>query len=215
MATVVRESEMTIADLAARFGPMPAWRIRHDPVPGTASEHDVVTIQRREKRLCELVDGILVEKTLGYEESLIAAEIIRLLGNFVDRHRLGLVAGEGGMLKLAKGLVRIPDVSFIATDRLPGGKSPRQPIPRLVPNLAVEVLSMSNTTREMERKLVDYFDTGVELVWFVDSRTRTIEAFTAIDKSVLYASAQTLTGAPVLPRFRLKLHNLFAKLDAR
>ncbi len=206
---------MTVGDLLERFGPIPLWRIRRDPVPGTACEHDVVEIQRREKRLCELVDGILVEKPTGYEESLIAAEIIRLLGNFVDRHKLGLVAGEGGMLKLAKGLVRIPDVSFIATGRLPGGKPPRQPIPKRVPNLAVEVLSTSNTTREMERKLVDYFDAGVELVWFVDSRSRTIEAFTAIDKSVLYASAQTVTGAPVLPRFRLKLQDLFAKLDAQ
>jgi len=213
MAAVIQESDFTLEDLTRRFGPMPLWRIRRDPAPGTATERDVVEIQRREKRLCELVDGILVEKPMGYEESLIAAELIRLLGNFAVRRKCGLVAGEGGMVKFAKGLVRIPDVSFISTGRLPGGRPPRRPIPRLVPNLAVEVLSPSNTPREMKRKLKEYFDAGVELVWFVNPRTRTIEVFAERDKSVLYFSGQTLSGAPVLPRFRLKLRDLFAKLD--
>jgi Uma2 family endonuclease len=214
MSTVIRESNCTVADLADRFGPMLLSRIRREPAPGTATEGDVVEIQRREKRLCELVDGILVEKPMGYEESVIAIEIARRLGNFVDRHKSGLVAGEGGMLRLAKGLVRIPDVSFIATERLPGGKPPRQSIPRLIPNLAVEVLSASNTDREMDQKLEEYFDAGVQLVWHVDPRARTIEVFTAADTSVLYVSGQTLTGAPVLPRFRLRLDDLFARLDA-
>jgi Uma2 family endonuclease len=193
---------------ASGLGGIAPRRIRLRPFPGTATIKDVI----RNKR-CELVDGILVEKPMGYEESLLAAEIIRLLGNFVERHKLGLVAGEGGMLRLAKGLVRIPDVSFIATDRLPGGKVPRQPIPRLVPNLAVEVLSPSNTSREMDQKLEEYFDAGVELVWFVDPRARTVEVFTEIEQSRLHSSGETLTGAPVLPRFKLKLGNLFAKLD--
>jgi hypothetical protein len=158
MATIVRESEFTVADLAERFVAIPLWRIRRDPAPGSATERNLLAIHARAKRLCELVDGILVEKPTGYEESVIAIEIARRLGNFVAKHKLGLVAGEGGMLKLARGLVRIPDVSFVATARLPGGKVPRQPIPRLAPNLAIEVLNTSNTSREMQRKLVDYFD---------------------------------------------------------
>src|SRR5262245_1354591 len=175
MATIVRESDFTVADLAERFGPIPLWRIRRDPVPGSATERDLLAIHAREKRLCELVDGILVEKPMGFEESVIAIEIARRLGNYVAKNKLGLVAGEGGMLKRARGLVRIPDVSVVSTARLPGGKVPRQPIPRLAPNLAIEVLSASNTTREMQRKLVDYFDAGVELVWFVDAKARRIK----------------------------------------
>jgi Uma2 family endonuclease len=215
MATVVHESEFTVADLAERFGPIPLWRIRRDPAPGSATERDLLAIHAREKRLCELVDGILVEKPMGYEESVIAIEIARRLGNYVAKHKLGLVAGEGGMLKLARGLVRIPDVSFVSTARLPGGKAPRQAIPRLAPNLAIEVLSATNTSREMQRKLVDYFDAGVELVWFVDAKARRIEAFTAPDSSTVYEVGQTLTGEPVLPRFKLRLRDLFATLDAR
>jgi Uma2 family endonuclease len=180
-----------------------------------ATERNLLAIHAREKRLCELVDGILVEKPMRYEESVIAIEIARRLGNYVAKHKPGLVAGEGGMLRLARGLVRIPDVSFVSAARLPGGRVPRQPIPKLAPNLAIEVLSASNTTREMERKLVDYFGAGVELVWFVDAKERRIEAFTAPDSSTVYDVGQTLTGAPVLPRFKLKLRDLFATLDAR
>ncbi len=194
---------------------MPDRRILREPPPGTATESDVLAIHAREKRLCELVDGILVEKAMGYEESLIAVEIIRFLANFVAERKLGYVTGEGGMVKLAKGLVRIPDVAFVSRDRLPGGKPPRRPIPKLAPNLAVEVLSKSNTVQEMERKLVDYFDAGVELVWFVDARARTVEVFTAPDASTVLKVGQTLTGGTVVPGFKLKLRDLFAALDGR
>jgi Uma2 family endonuclease len=212
-AVAEQETAFTLADLHDRFGPMPLARIRMDPVPGTATVADVLEIHRCEKILCELVDGILVEKVTGYEESLLAALIITLLQNFVRPKKLGVVAGEGGMLRLAPDLVRIPDVSFIAKSRLPGGKPPRGPIPGLAPNLAVEVLSKSHTTREMSRKLRDFFEAGVELVWFVDPANRTVKAYTAPAKFTLLKGAQTLTGGAVLPAFRVKVADIFSVLD--
>ena len=116
---------LTLSDLAERFGPMPFGRIIQHPAPGTAKEKDVLAMLRTD-RLCELVDGVLVEKTMGYEESLLAAEIIFLLKVFVRPRRLGLVAAPDGLLRLAKGLVRIPDVSFVSWARVPGGKVGRK-----------------------------------------------------------------------------------------
>lgn len=58
---------LTVADLVELFGPIPAWRIRNQPAPGTATEQDVIDIEAREDRLCELVEGVLVEKTVGYD----------------------------------------------------------------------------------------------------------------------------------------------------
>ncbi len=200
--------------IGRRFGPIPPWRVRSEPQPGTATERDVLRIHACEKRLCELVDGILVEKATGYEESLVAMQISHCLLNFVSRRKLRVVAGEAGMLKLARGLVRIPDVSFVSYDRLPGRKAPRQPIPRLAPNLAVEVLSQGNTRQEMEEKLIDYFDAGVELVWLVDVRKRTVEVFTSPNVSKIVESDQTLTGGGALPGFRLKVRDLFEQRDA-
>ena len=205
--------ELTLTDLAERFGPMPPGRIRLDPAPGTATARDVLAVHRREDRLCELVDGVLVEKALGFEESMLAAEIIALLRSQVRPRKLGVIAGEGGMLRLSKGLVRIPDVSFIARSRLPGGKPPTEPMPGLAPNLAVEVVSEGNTEREMSRKLDDFFKAGAQLVWYVDPPTRRVRVFTSRTKSTLFKGAQALSGGTVLPGFKVKVADIFSVLD--
>ena len=51
------------------------------------------------------------------------------------------------------GLVRLPDVSFVSWDRFPTGELPPEPMPNLVPDLAVEILSASNTPADMDRKV--------------------------------------------------------------
>ena len=74
----------------------------------------MIKIRDRELRLFELIDGVLVEKVLGYWESVLAIELARILGNFVRRRKLGTLAGDAGMLRLSPGLMRIPDPSFIS-----------------------------------------------------------------------------------------------------
>ena len=208
----VSTRDMTVADLLERFGPMPAKRIRTNPPPGTATEQDVIDIEARESRLCELVDGVLVEKTVGYYESHLAVQLIYFLAGFVRRHRLGVVAGEAGMMRLSAGLVRIPDVSFISWERLPGRRVPRQPIADLAPDLAVEVISLSNTTREMERKLQEYLAAGVRLAWYVLPGPQEIHVYTAERHDVLTLD-QELAGGDVLPGFVLPVRQLFEESE--
>ncbi|MCY2966748.1 MAG: Uma2 family endonuclease [Planctomycetota bacterium] len=208
-----RTAEPTLADLSQRFGPMPSWRIRTTPPPGTATEADLLRIYDGESRLCELVDGILVEKDVGYEESVIAGRLLTALNNFVVSRKLGLVTGEAGMMAIAPRLVRIPDVAFVSRKRLPDGKIPTQPIPRLVPNLAVEVISRGNTDEEMRTKLDEYFQAGVELVWLIHPRLRTVDVFTSRESSVTLKESQTLTGGDILPGFCVEIRTLFAGLD--
>ena len=205
----------TLADLVRQLGGIPLKRIRLRPLPGTATERDVLDVERRENRLCELVDGVLVEKAVGFRESLVACALIEFLRAFVRPRKLGLVAGPDGMVRLTSGLVRIPDVSFVSWDRLPGRRVPSKPIPRLAPNLAVEVLSETNTKREMARKLREYFKAGVVLAWLIDPKARTVTVYTAVDQSVVLDEKQTLDGGPVLPGFHLPIAELFAVLDAQ
>ena len=202
---------VTVSDLLHQLGDIPAYRVRLQPAPGTATEADVVTVHDRENRLCELLDGVLVEETIGYYESYIAATLIRLVGNFVVEHDLGIVAGVDGMMRLAPGLVRIPDVSFVAWGKLPGRHLPRQPVSDLVPDLAVEVLSEGNTPREMARKLDEYFARGVRLVWLVNPETETVEVHTSRYQSVVLDRSARLDGGVVLPGFTLPIHTLFTE----
>jgi Uma2 family endonuclease len=203
----------TLTELTTRLGPMPSWRIRTNPPPGSATPADVLRIHRAEHRLCELSDGILVEKDMGYEESVIAGRLLTFLNNFVIPRRLGLVTGEAGMMKINSRTVRIPDVAFVSVQRLPAGSMPTEAMPRLVPNLAVEVLSRGNTVEEMQTKRMDYFLAGVELMWVVDPRSRTVEVWTSQNSSVTLKDSQFLTGGSVLPGFRLKVKQLFAGLE--
>ena len=203
----------TVADLFDHFGPVTHARIRQDPPPGTATEQDVIEIHDREDRLYELADGVLVEKVMGVQESFLAVLIGRYLDAHAELHDLGFVQGADGMARLAPGLVRIPDVAFISWSRCPTRKVPSQPMLDFAPDLAVEVLSPSNTQREMQRKLGDYFGSGVAAVWYVDPVKRQVQVYTAVDRSTLVTQDQVLTGEPVLPGFTLNLRELFARLD--
>lgn len=213
MSTVIDSPIRTLADLLDRLGRVPLDRIRFHPPPGTATERDVLEIAAREDRFCELVDGVLVEKPMGYGESILAVFLCRMLGNFVTPRNLGHVTGEQGMLRLFPGLVRIPDAAFASWDRFPQRRWTGEPIPDLVPDLAVEVLSTSNPPAEMSIKVGEYFSAGVRLVWLVDPSLRTATVFTAADNSVTLHVQDTLDGAAVLPGFTLSLRELFAELD--
>ena len=73
----------TLADLLEQLGGMHPNRVRFRPAPGTATEEDVRAIHERERRLYELVDGVLVEKAMGLRESFLAITLATILLNFV------------------------------------------------------------------------------------------------------------------------------------
>lgn len=202
----------TFADLLEQIGDVAPHRIRLRPAPGKATEKDVLRIHDREDRLYELVDGVLVEKITGYTEASLATWFSHLLQGFLDQKDLGNLAGADGTVRLMPGLVRIPDLSFISWDNLPDRKIPSAPIPGLVPDLAVEVLSVGNTPSEMTRKLRDYFLAGVRLVWFLDPTTHTVEVYVAPDRKVVLTEAGTLDGGAVLPGLALPVRQIFARL---
>lgn len=200
----------TATDLARRFGSMPLWRFCFDPPPGEATEADVDRLDVHHDIHCELIDGVLVRKTMGSFESILACELIGLLRDFVKPRKLGWVLGEAGMLRLWPGRVRIPDVSFISRDQTPDGKFPQdQAIADLYPDLAIEVLSNSNTDEEMTEKRSDYFQAGTRLVWIIDPVKKTAEIYTAVDEHHTIALEGALTGDPVLPGLTIPLATVF------
>lgn len=213
MATATETRIQTAADLLElieRLGGVPPSRVLMTPTPGTATEDDVVAIHDREKRLCELVDGTLVEKAMGIYESGYALFLASYLIVFLREHNLGRAFGSDGGMRLFPGSVRIPDVSFISWERLPPNKAP---LPDVAPDLAVEILSKSNTRKEMERKLGDYLRAGVRLVWYVDPKTRSAKVYDAAGGVRKLTEADELDGGDVLPGFRLRLADWFAEAE--
>ncbi len=205
----------SVAELLERLDDIPPNRIRWKPYPGTATEQDVIAAEGAlDKRLCELVDGTLVEKAMGQYESRLGGLILYFIETYLDTHDLGICYGADAMLRIVPGRVRLPDVSFVSWDRLPNRELPAEPIASLVPNLAVEVLSVSNTRREMEGKRRDYFQGGAQLVWEIYPQTRTARVYSSLDQFQEIGAEGALDGGVVLPGFALPLSQLFARRPA-
>lgn len=203
---IQRPPAETLADRLERLGAISPERIPMFPPPGTATEHDVLaTRPAGEKRLYELVDGMLVEKPMGFYESRLALVLGCYLEEFLEEHDLGIALGADGTLRLAPGLVRVPDVCFLSWSHFPRRELPLEPIPDLAPDLAVEILSERNTPQEMERKRREYFAAGTQMVWIVDPGTRTARVYTDPEKSRLVGEGESLDGGALLPGFRLAL----------
>ena len=104
-------------ELLQALGGIAPSRVRMRPLPGTATEADLIAVNGRKKGICELVDGVLVEKGMSYIESMLAGAILAILRSFVIPQNLGIITGEAGMMRLFPGLVRIPDVAFVSRER--------------------------------------------------------------------------------------------------
>ena len=193
------------------LGNVPPHRIVCDPMPGTATEADVLRwVDGDDKKLVELIDGTLVAKPMGFAGSEIAIQIAFLIKGHVQPRRLGRVAGADGTVRLRPRRVRIPDVGFYAYASLPGGVMPAGPMPDVAPDLAVEVLSASNTRREMQIKRADYFAAGTRLVWEVDPPARAVDVYTTADgPPVRLTDADTISAEIVLPGFAVPVAELF------
>ncbi len=214
MATAIRlEKFQTLGDILGPLGDVAPSRVRFHPTPGTATEADLIAVNARKRGICELVDGVLVEKAMGYTESVLALWLGGMLNAFVTPRNLGIVSGADGMMRLFPGLVRVPDLGFASWDRIPDRRMPTTPVAGFAPDLAVEVLSLSNTKAEMTRKRREYFKAGVRLVWEVDPRARIVNVYDDLKRSVVLNASMTLDGGDVLPGFALPLADLFAELD--
>jgi Uma2 family endonuclease len=205
----------TLAELLHRLGDIPLERIRFRPHPGTATEQDAIEAEARTGRPCELVDGVLVEKAMGYYESRLVVILSYFLESFLEGNPLGIVLGEQGMTRMEPGLVRMPDVAFYSWRHFPNRLLPPGAFVEQAPDLAVEILSPTNTEREMDRKRAEYFAGGSQLVWQVYPPTRRVRVYTSVDAFVELGEEDTLDGGPVLPGFTLSIRRWFERAGQR
>lgn len=198
----------TLADVLHALGDIPPHRILWHPPPGTATEADQIRVCNT-KRLVELIDGVLVEKAMGARESYMAATLIMILGAFVRPKNLGIVSAPDLIMRIRDGRNRLPDVTYTAWANVPAPGAHLVPVIDFAPDIAVEILSESNTRREMARKRREYFRRGVSLVWIIDPVARTVAVYTDPRTRTVLTDADTLTGGDVLPGWSLPLAEFF------
>ncbi|MGH2460727.1 MAG: Uma2 family endonuclease [Chloroflexota bacterium] len=159
----------------------------------------------------ELVEGELRRMSpAGGEHGSLAAEFGADLIMHVREHRLGRVfaAETGYRLRSDPDTVRAPDVSFVRRGRLPGGKLLVGFLP-LAPDLAVEVVSPSDTADDVQERIRDFLDAGTRLVVVVYPRTRTIAVHLPSGEVRTLGLADTFDAGDVVPGFRYAIADLF------
>ena len=202
----------SFAEVIYDLGDIPLERIRAYPPPGSATAAD---LDRPDNKLCELIDGVLVEKPVGARESLLGIFIGRQIGNFIEADDLGVILGADGLFWVDEDQLRAPDVTFFPWSAFPDEEIPDDTWWSVAPGLCVEVLSPSNTEREIERKLRELFGAGCQLAWIVDPETKTAKVHTSAKRFKLLDIRGILDGGKVLPGFKLPLAELFAATKRR
>ena len=159
----------------------------------------------------ELIDGIVMEKTMGSESGSVNSLVSFYLNQVAIPGRLGRVLDSEGMYRcfpLHPNRIRKPDVSFIRSDRLPNGRVPIGITP-FRPDLAVEVISPNDEYESIDEKIADYYDAGVPLIWVVAPRTRTVLVYQADGSARRLRDSDDLIADPVVPGFRVRVAELF------
>lgn len=160
----------------------------------------------------ELVDGEVIEVPgAGDLHVAISFKLARALDDFLQQHDLGIVRPDGlsYVLRRSPDQVRIPDVSFVAWERVP-----KEGIPEGFwegpPTIAVEVVSPHDRADDIHAKVQDYLEAGTRQVWVLWPRTRSMTVHDST-RGVRELGAETnLDGGDALPGFRVRVGDLFA-----
>ena len=157
---------------------------------------------------CELIDGEIVRMSpSGAEHGNVAGNVFAIVREFVKRRGLGRVFAAETGFKLAPRRVRAPDVAFVRAERVAGG------IPRKffdgAPDLAVEVVSPSDTWPEVEAKVEDWLARGARSCWVVDPKTRLVMIHHPGARVTRLDDKAVITDEEVLPGFSVPVREVF------
>jgi Uma2 family endonuclease len=178
---------------------------------------DLWKLQQRpeyEDKSLELLDGVIYEVSpSGAVPGMIAAMLAQLLGVFVHENTLGYIVTAEGGFELSPNNVVAPDVGFVAKARI---TKPPERYFQLAPDLAVEVVSPTDSLRKVQRKAKKYLAFGVREVWIVYPDDQTVDVCRPANEGAVlvqeFGKSDTLDGGDILPGLRLPVNDLFAFL---
>jgi Uma2 family endonuclease len=162
----------------------------------------------------ELIKGELIKVSPppGHEHGLVAMNIAGPLFEYVKTKNLGHVyaAETGYLLEQNPDTVRAADVSFVRRERIEKAK-PVQGYWKRAPDLAVEVISPSDTVGRIEGKVAEWLQSGARVVWIVSPTMRTVTVYRSLTDIVTFTEKDTLDGGDVVPGFQIAIADIFAE----
>jgi Uma2 family endonuclease len=165
----------------------------------------------------ELVNGFLVERGnragmpgANEEHCRVSARLHLFLGGYVMQNNLGETYVADASYNTVPGTdtVRLPDVSFVENSRvMPGVYT----LP-YSPDLAVEMVSDTNTFNEIENKVLEYLSSGAKVVWVISPNKQLVYVYQVNSNQIITLGLNDyLDGnvANVVPGFKLQVRSIF------
>jgi Uma2 family endonuclease len=167
--------------------------------------------------LYEIVNGERVEKPpMGNIQVVVTSLLFEKLAPFARSQGLGRVLTEPLFrINLPDGPFRRPDLAFLSFERWPRSKKvdARNGFD-VAPELAIEVISPSNSANQVNQKIGEYFKAGVRGVWVVFPEARLIYFYESPKKTTILDITDDLDGGDLIPGFRISLAELFEDGEA-
>ena len=185
--------------------------ILSDEPSGPFTAEGYYTLPNVEGYRDELVAGsVVMEPMPSFGHGAASLRVGYLLNRHIDEHKIGgLVLGETGyVLHRNPDTVRGPDASYVSAERLKAWNG-KGPFFEGAPDLAVEVLSPSNTRAEMTEKVAEYLSAGGKEVWIADADRRQLTVHREGEAPRILGPEDTLDGGDVLPGFSVRVSALF------
>jgi Uma2 family endonuclease len=204
--TSTLDSESTVAPDEDRRGSelIDGRWVEKDPDPDEE-------LQETEHKGFELIDGNWIEKPMSNFAAIVGSNLHGRLFNHIQPNRSGLLMIGDAAYRLPhapENRIRKPDLSFVAAGRIIPTRDEDGCWP-IAPDLAVEVISPTEKAEEVEKKLFEYLEAGVRLIWMLYIPTRNVWAHKPDGTAKLYRSSDTLNGEDVLPGFAVPVVELF------
>jgi Uma2 family endonuclease len=180
-------------------------------VTATVTNIDQLSLLEPDDDRYDLIRGELYRMSpASARHGEITLEIAWRIKTFVNERRLGTVyaAETGFLLGRDPDTLLAPDVAFVRADRLPE-RTQQHGYLALAPDLVVEVVSPSDTSRYVSDKVLTYLDAGCRLVWVVEPERRTVTVWTPERTARVMMAADTLEGGQVLPGLTLAVAAIF------
>jgi Uma2 family endonuclease len=189
-------------------------KARRSVVPSAPSRLTARQFERLAPHLgpCELERGEVIPLSPGsLGHSGISANVAILLGMWARRTAHGRVyTNEAGVVTESDpDTVRGVDVAYFSFKRLPRGRQPSG-FARVPPNLAVEIIGKGQGWKKMVEKAGEYLRMGVDRVWIIDPKKRSVCVLRPDSEPVILTGGQTVADPRILPGFRCKIREFFA-----
>lgn len=173
----------------------------------TVEEFDVLVFTPEYiERDYEYIAGEVIDVVSHPKSSKLAGRCLRYIGAFVDDNELGHVTGADGGYRVENERY-MPDVGYISFERQPELESVEGYLPN-APDLAVEVVSPSDSERLLMIKVGNYLAAGT-VVWVVYPEQEEVAVYQSGQAVKIYAKDDTILGGTVLAGFSLDLKDIF------